>query len=147
MPAVAVSVGPVTVTYLHDEPDSGYALLSWEAPPHTPSPPVHVHHRTEEGFYVVSGTYKFLVGDETIERGRGGHVLVRPGVRHTFWNARDEPAVALIILTPSAFAGYFRELSSRLANADSEADAVAVRRALSSEFDIEVVGQPILPDD
>ncbi len=137
----------MTVTYLHDEPDSGYALLSWDAPARTPSPPVHVHHRTEEGFYVVGGTYRFLVGEETIERGRGGHVLVRPGVPHTFWNAGDEPAVALIILTPSAFAGYFRELSSRLANADSEADAVAVRRALSSEFDIEVVGQPISPDD
>jgi len=142
-----VSVGPVTVTYLHHEPDSGYALLSWEAPPRTPSPPIHVHHRTEEGFYVVSGTYTFLVGGEKIERGPGGHVLVRPGVPHTFWNAGDEPAVALIILTPPAFAGYFRELSSRLANADSEADAVAVRRALSSEFDIEVEGQPISLDD
>jgi len=140
-----VNVGPVTVSYLHDEPGSGYALLSWEAPPGAPSPPVHVHHRTEEGFYVVSGIYRFLVGDKTIECGRAGHVLVRPGVPHTFWNAGDEPAVALIILTPSAFAGYFRELSRRLANAESDADAIAVRRALSSEFDIEVVGQPITP--
>ncbi len=33
MPAVAVSVGPIKVTYLHEEPASGYALLEWEAPP------------------------------------------------------------------------------------------------------------------
>jgi len=102
-----------------------------------------VHRHTEEGFYVVSGTYRFLVGDKTIECAHAGHVLVRPGVPHTFWNAGDESAVALIILTPPAFAGYFRELSNRLANAESDADAIAVRRALSSEFDIAVVGQPV----
>jgi len=133
-------VGAVTVTYLHDEPDSGYALLSWEAPPGAASPPVHVHHRTEEGFYVVSGTYRFLVGEKTFDCARGSHVLVRHGVPHTFWNSGDEPATALIILTPPAFAGYFRELSRRLANAESDADAIAVRRALASEFDIEVLG-------
>src|SRR5215472_6748165 len=75
-----VSVGAVTVTYVHDDPGSGYALLSWSAPPGTPGPPVHVHHHTEEGFYVVSGTYRFQLGEETVTRGAGEHVLVRPGV-------------------------------------------------------------------
>ncbi len=50
MPAATVSVGPVTVTYMHDDPASGYALLEWEAPPGAASPPVHIHHRTYEGF-------------------------------------------------------------------------------------------------
>ncbi len=145
MPQAAVSVGQVTVTYVHDEPGSGYALLAWEAPPGEPSPPVHVHHRTDEGFYVVSGTYRFLVGEVTIERGPGGHVLVRPGVPHTLWNAGDVPAVSLIILTPPDFAGYFRELSIGLATSMSDDAAMEVRRALSARFDIEVVGAPIEP--
>src|SRR5258706_10198384 len=141
----AVSVGQVTVTCVHDEPGSGCALLGWGAPPGEPSPPVHVHHHTDEGFYVVSGTYRFLVGEETIERGPGGHVLVRPGVPHTFWNAGDGPAVSLIILTPPDFAGYFRELSKGLAESKSDNTAMEVRRALSARFDIEVVGAPIEP--
>src|SRR5690349_7883726 len=120
MIGLAVKVGAVTVTYLHEDPSSSYALLSWAAPPGTPSPPVHVHYRTEEGFYVVSGTYRFLVGDETVECAAGGHVLVRPGVPHTFWNAGEQDALALMILSPPDFAPYFRELSNGLANATDE---------------------------
>jgi len=32
------------------------------------------------------------------------------GQAHTFWNAGDEPLRFLEIISPGAFAGYFREL-------------------------------------
>lgn len=145
MPDKFVNVGPVKVTYVHEDPASGYALLVWEAPPGAASPPVHVHHHTEEGFYVVSGTYRFLVGEATVERGAGGHVLVPAGLPHTFWNPGDVPAVALIILTPPDFAPYFRELSRQFVDVRTDEDSIAVRRGLSARFDIEVVGAPITP--
>jgi uncharacterized cupin superfamily protein len=145
MPAAAVSVGPVKVSYVHEYPASGYALLEWEVPPGAASPPVHVHHRTEEGFYVLSGTYRFLVDGKQVDGGPGAHVLVRAGQPHTFWNAGDVAARCLIILTPPDFAPYFRELSAALANAKSDEDAVEARRKLSAKFDIEVVGPPIHP--
>ena len=104
MPAATVSVGPVTVTYVHEDPAGSYALLEWLAPPGAASPPLHVHHRTDEGFYVLSGEYRFLVDGETIDGSAGAHVLVRSGSAHTFWNAGDVPARCLIILTPPDFA-------------------------------------------
>ena len=145
MLAEAVSVGPIKVTYVHEDPASGYALLEWESPPMAASPPVHIHHRTEEGFYVVSGVYRFLVGGSELGAPPGTHVLVSPGVAHTFWNAGDVPARCLIILAPSDFAPYFRDLSAGLAGAESEEDAMSVRRKLSARYDIEVVGRPIQP--
>jgi mannose-6-phosphate isomerase-like protein (cupin superfamily) len=145
MPAAAVNVGPVTVTYVHEEPASGYALLEWEAPPGAASPPVHVHHHTEEGFYVVSGTFRFLVDGEEIDAAQGSHMLVRAGHPHTFWNAGDVVARCLLILTPPDFAPYFRELSAGLAATASDAEAIEVRRRLSAKYDIEVVGPPIHP--
>ena len=145
MPAETVSVGPVTVTYLQEGSAGRYALLAWDAPPGAASPPVHVHHRTDEGFYVLSGAFRFLVDSETIEGPAGSHVLVRPGIPHTFWNAGDVPARCLIILTPPEFAPYFRELSRALAHAKTDEDAVEIRRRLSARFDIEVVGPPIKP--
>jgi mannose-6-phosphate isomerase-like protein (cupin superfamily) len=145
MPAAAVSVGPARVTYVHDDPASSYAILEWEAPPGAASPPVHVHHRTEEGFYVVSGRYRFLVDREEIEGGPGAHVLVRAGHAHTFWNVGDVVARCLLILTPPDFAPYFRELAAGLAGVSSDEDAIEVRRALSAKYDIEVVGPPIHP--
>jgi mannose-6-phosphate isomerase-like protein (cupin superfamily) len=135
-----VAVGDVRVTYVHDDPASAYALLAWDAPPAAPPPPLHVHHHTEEGFYIASGRYRFLIGGETIECGAGDHVRVAPGVPHTFWNCGDERAVALIIVTPPAFAAYFRELSRGLASANGDEAWVEVRRELSSQFDIAVLG-------
>lgn len=143
MAAATVNVGPVRVTYLEEGPAAGYALLEWDAPPGAPSPPVHVHHRTEEGFYVLSGRYRFLVDGSEIDAPAGTHVLVKAGLAHTFWNAGPDPARSLIILTPPDFAPYFRELSAALAETD--ADPVEARRKLSAKFDIEVVGPPIEP--
>ncbi len=145
MPAATVSVGPVSVTYVHEDLAGGYALLEWEAPPGAASPPVHVHHRTDEGFYVLSGAYRFLVDGKTIEALAGSHVLVRAGSPHTFWNAADVPSRCLIILTPPEFAQYFRELSLGLADAKTDEDSIEVRRRLSARFDIEVVGPLIKP--
>ena len=145
MPAATVSVGPVTVTYVHEDPAGGYALLEWEAPPGAASPPMHVHHRTDEGFYVLSGAYRFVVDGRTIDGSPGAHVLARAGVPHTFWNSGDVPARCLIILTPPEFAQYFRELSIALADAKTDEDSIAARRALSARFDIEVVGPAIKP--
>jgi len=145
MPAATVSVGPVTVTYVHEDPAGGYALLEWEAPPGAASPPVHVHHRTDEGFYVLSGSYRFLVDGKTIDGSPGSHVLVRAGKPHTFWNAGHVPARCLIILTPPQFAQYFRELSIGLADAKTDEDSIEARRKLSARFDIEVVGPPVNP--
>jgi quercetin dioxygenase-like cupin family protein len=145
MPAATVSVGPVTVSYVHEDPSSGYALLEWEAPPGAASPPVHIHHRTDEGFYVLSGEYRFLIDGTMIDGPTGSHVLVRAGAAHTFWNAGDAPARCLIILTPPDFAQYFRELSLGLAGAVTDEDSIEVRRKLSARFDIEVVGPPVKP--
>ncbi len=136
-----VGVGDARVTYVHDDPASAYALLEWDAPPGAEAPPLHVHRRTEEGFYVTSGRYRFRIGDKTFDCAAGAHVRVAPGVPHTFWNAGDEHAVALIVITPPAFAGYFRELSRRLADARGDEAWVEVRRGLSSEFDIEVLAR------
>jgi mannose-6-phosphate isomerase-like protein (cupin superfamily) len=145
MPAAAVSVGPVSVTYRHDDPAGAYALLEWESPPGASSPPVHVHHRTDEGFYVLSGKYRFLVGDDIVDGPPGAYVLVSAGRPHTFWNAGDVNARCLIIVTPPDFAPYFRELSVGLEGVTTDEDATDVRRGLSAKYDIEVVGPPIKP--
>jgi uncharacterized RmlC-like cupin family protein len=106
---------------------------------------VHIHHRTDEGFYVLMGTFGFLRDDTTIEAGAGSHVIVPKGHPHTFWNAGSGPARCLIILTPPGFEAYFGELSRGLARVESEDAAMQLRKELSATFDIEVVGPPVTP--
>jgi mannose-6-phosphate isomerase-like protein (cupin superfamily) len=133
----------VTVTFVPMPPGAPYSLIEWDADVGSPSPPVHIHHRTDEGFYVISGTFGFLVDGVESSASTGTHVLAPKGHPHTFWNAGQTPARCLIVLSPPGFEAYFRELGPLLARAGSEADAIEARRMLSARYDIEVVGPPV----
>ena len=78
--------------------------------PHTAGPPQHRHARHDEGFYVVSGTAQFTVGETTYEAGPRTLVMIPPGAPHTFANAGDEPLILLNTFTPDLYVQYFRDL-------------------------------------
>lgn len=84
--------------------------------PHTDGPPQHRHAQHDEGFYVVSGTARFTVGDATYDAPPGTLVMVPPGAPHTFANPGDQPAVLLNTFTPDLYVRYFRELREMIAN-------------------------------
>jgi len=44
-----------------------YSIVEDALPPKSPGPPVHVHRKTNEAFYVVKGFLKFQIGTETIQ--------------------------------------------------------------------------------
>ena len=58
--------------------------------PHTDGPPQHRHARHDEGFYVVSGTARFTVGETVYDAPAGTLVMIPPGAPHTFANPTDE---------------------------------------------------------
>ena len=133
-----VRLGAVEIEYLLEGDGGAYELVRWTTPSGTSPPPLHVHRATDEGFYVLSGSYRFVLDGQEIEASPGSHVLVPRGSPHTFWNSGSTSASCLIILSPPGFAAYFRELASRLSEAPPE-DELAVRRDLSSRYDMEVV--------
>lgn len=62
--------------------------------------PLHVHHRDNEAWYVLSGALGFRLGDAEIEAHPGAAVLVRRGTPHTWWNAGPTEAEYLLVMTP-----------------------------------------------
>jgi mannose-6-phosphate isomerase-like protein (cupin superfamily) len=108
----AIQLGPVRMRILEDGSTTGHRLGVGEItlPPHTDGPPQHRHARHDEGFYVVSGTASFTVGDTTYEAPAGTLVMVPPGAPHTFANLGDEPTVLLNTFTPDLYVQYFRDL-------------------------------------
>jgi len=132
-----------TLRFLQTGLEAQYALMEWTAPPRIPGPPVHVHRVTDEGFYVVSGSFGFLAGEQTVPGPTGAYVLVPAGQPHTFWNAGPTPATVLIVISPAGFEAYFDELATGLAAAGNAPDAnMRVRQALAGKYDIEVLGPP-----
>jgi unsaturated pyranuronate lyase len=55
-------------------------------------------HPHEQLCYVLSGRYRFSVGDETFDVGPGDSFVIRGGVEHQAWAL--EPSVLIDVFTP-----------------------------------------------
>ena len=111
-----IRLGPVTMRILEDGSTTGHRLGIGEITlaPHTQGPPQHRHGRHDEGFYVVSGTVRFTVGEDEHDATPGTLVMVPPGAPHTFANVTDQPAVMLSTFTPDLYVQYFRDLQDMI---------------------------------
>jgi len=123
-----IQIGPVRMRILEDGSTTGHRLGIGEIflPPHTDGPPQHRHARHDEGFYVVSGTASFTVGEITYEAAAGTLVMVPPGAPHTFANPSDQPTVLLNTFTPDIYVQYFRDLRDMVAGGDALTPASTV---------------------
>lgn len=61
----------------------------------------HYHSRTEEIYFITSGTGRIRVGREEREVGVGDAVAIPPGVRHRLWNTGGEPLTLLCCCAPA----------------------------------------------
>lgn len=59
--------------------------------PKTMGPPPHYHKELDELMYVAEGTASILIGKEIVDVQAGGWHLRPRMIKHTFWNASDEP--------------------------------------------------------
>ena len=112
-----IQLGPTRMRILEDGRTTGHRLGVGEITlaPHTSGPPQHRHAEHDEGFYVVSGTARFTVGDTTHDAGAGTLVMVPPGAPHTFANPTGEITVLLNTFTPDLYVQYFRDLRDMIA--------------------------------
>jgi len=115
-----VLAGPVHLRILEDGSTTSHRLgiVEITIAPHTAGPPQHRHARHDEGFYVVSGTAQFTVGEQTYEAEQGTLVMIPPGAPHTFANVSDGPAVLLNTFTPDFYVQYFRDLRDLAASGE-----------------------------
>jgi mannose-6-phosphate isomerase-like protein (cupin superfamily) len=87
--------------------DTGGRIALWEQLlPHRSSPPLHVHSREDEAWYVLEGSLTFQVADD-IQSAEAGSFLWAPrGLPHTF--RVDSPAARLLgIAVPAGFEEFF----------------------------------------
>jgi len=70
----------------------------------------HVHHREDEGFYILEGEMTFHVGQQTIKAGPGSYLFGPRDVPHTY-TVDSGPARLLFLFTPAGLEGFIREYS------------------------------------
>lgn len=105
-------------------------------------PPLHVHHREQEGMLVLEGEIRFRQGEEDLVGGPGTLVWTRAGVPHAF-KVTSASARALVIVTPGGFEQMFAD--GGVPTSESSEPPVQqydpeAARALSERYGFDVVG-------
>jgi quercetin dioxygenase-like cupin family protein len=72
--------------------------------------PLHVHHRDDEGFWILEGDVTFEVGDKTIDASAGDYVFGPRGIPHRF-TVGDRGCRMLFILVPGGIEDVIRATS------------------------------------
>jgi quercetin dioxygenase-like cupin family protein len=122
-----------------EQSGGGFSLVEHPMPPRALAAPLHRHSREDEYSFVLEGRVGALLGDEVVY-GEPGDLIFKPRDQwHTFWNAGDEPARLLEIISPAGFERYFEELVELPTDAGppdrSRIAAIAARFGLELDFE------------
>jgi mannose-6-phosphate isomerase-like protein (cupin superfamily) len=130
-------LGSIGVRFMVDGAESGggFSLVEHPMSPRALAAPLHRHAREDEYSYVLEGRMGALLGDEELVAEQGDLVFKPRNQWHTFWNAGDEPARILEIISPAGFEKYFEELVDLGGSTQAELPDLM---ELSARYELEV---------
>ena len=137
----------MTIKATADTTGGAFGLLeSYIAPGF--SPPLHVHHREDEAFWVLEGELTMRCGDRTFRAVAGSFIFLPRDVPHTFVVEGDTPARMLTLLTPGGGEGVF-VAGGRPAEGDGLPPAappdIERLKRVALQYGSEIVGPPMAP--
>jgi mannose-6-phosphate isomerase-like protein (cupin superfamily) len=137
--------GPEGITLKATAAETGGSIGFFEAtsPPGF-GPPRHIHHSSDELFYVLAGEFLFLVGERLVRAGAGAFVFIPRGTVHAPKVVGPEAGKVISAFIPGGPERAFEEFA-RLAPArqdDAELD-LEQAQAISRKYDSEFVGPPL----
>jgi mannose-6-phosphate isomerase-like protein (cupin superfamily) len=135
-------LGSIGVRFMIDGEESGggFSLVEHPMSPRALAAPLHRHNREDEYSYVLEGRMGALLGEEVLEAGPGDLVFKPRHQWHTFWNAGEEPARILEIISPACFEHYFEELVEMGGSAGASPEQLM---ELGARYELEVQSESI----
>jgi len=128
-----------------DDGAAGVALVEAVAYRST-EPPLHIHHREDEAWYILDGQMTFHVAEEQLVAFAGDLVFAPRGLPHAF-TVDVEPTRVLVLATPAGFEHFALELgvpaTSEVPPADLGLPPPEILGPIAERYGIEVVGPPI----
>ena len=105
--------GQVTDRFLIDGSDTGerFSLVQHLFAPRALAAPMHRHRLEDEYTFVLEGRIGAVVDGNEVVAGPGDLVFKPRNQWHTFWNAGDEPASVLELISPAGLERFFRWLA------------------------------------
>lgn len=111
--------------------------------------PLHVHHREDEWFYVLSGELTVWIDGKSVIAREGSFVYGPRGVPHTFTVSSDD-ARFLLVVEPAGFENFLLGLSEpaeslTLPPASAEPPSLDAMMAAAATYELEILGPPGIP--
>lgn len=101
-------------------------------------PPLHIHSREDETFYVLAGLFQIWVGDRTLLAAPGATMFLPRGIPHTFRNIGKTDGRILCMATPGGFEEFFIEVERTGITDPAQLDALAANYGLTFIKDAEL---------
>lgn len=113
-------LGCILKFHARNDETGAYSFVEGLIAPGAGAPP-NRHPGDDESFYVVEGSFEFLVGEEKAPAGPGDFVTVPTGAVHAFTNVGEKPGKLLIINTPGVIHDrFFSEAGEALPDGTTE---------------------------
>jgi mannose-6-phosphate isomerase-like protein (cupin superfamily) len=109
------------------EQSNGDLTLIEDVIPPDSGPPLHVHEKENETYYVLEGEFEFVCGSDRVTGGPGTFVFAPRGLPHRYKNIGTTPGRVLFGFTPAGIEEFFSELGAR--------------KALNPQIMIEIAGR------
>jgi quercetin dioxygenase-like cupin family protein len=107
-------------------------------------PPLHVHHREDEAFYVLEGEYSVFIGDDVITGSPGTWVWGPRGVPHGY-QVHSERSRHLSLIMPGGFEAFFEEVAA-IATPDADPrNEMSRLAAVAARYGVELLRPPTAP--
>jgi quercetin dioxygenase-like cupin family protein len=132
-----VDLGGLGIRFMVEGEETGgqFALVEHPLEPRALGAPMHRHTNEDEYSYVIEGRMGAQLGEEVVFAEPGDLVFKPRGQWHTFWNAGDEPARLLELISPPGFENYFREMGELVADGPPDPER---RAAIAAKYELEV---------
>ena len=92
-----------------EDTGGAFSLFEQLAPPGF-GPPLHIHHREDEPFWVLEGRVRFRCGDREFVMEGGGYVFLPKGIPHAFRIEGSTPARLMQMTLPPGFERIVQEI-------------------------------------
>ncbi len=132
-----VDLGGLGIRFMVEGEETGgqFSLVEHPLEPRALGAPMHRHTNEDEYSYVIEGRMGAQLGEEVVFAEPGDLVFKPRGQWHTFWNAGDEPARLLELISPPGFENYFREMGELVADGPPDPEK---RAAIAAKHELEV---------
>jgi mannose-6-phosphate isomerase-like protein (cupin superfamily) len=104
-------------------------------------PPLHVHHREDEWFYVLSGDFVFEVDAVKYPLPIGGSIWAPRDLPHRFANMTTADARLILVCQPGGFESFWDEVGKKTME---KLDPAQMNQYMMARWGMEMLGPPLL---